>query len=163
MIEEIAQDLVEQRDYINKKISTLTSQQKKISAKKKELNNLVKDIDKTLSIYAADVRLKPVNVQNAKALGIAKVVAEFFGMSIDEMMSKNRKSSVVLARQLYFYLAKKHTTLVLKSIPLGYKSFDHSIVLFSINKIQDYIDVNHPRNKDPEDIIKNLEQIESYL
>lgn len=163
MIEEIAQDLVEQRDYIENKISTLKSQQRKIATKKKQLKVIIEDIDKILSIYAADVRLKPTNVQRSKAIGIARVVAEFFGMSIDEMMSKNRKGEIVLARQLYFYLAKKHTKLALTNIPLGYGSYDHAHVLHSVNKIQDYIDIHQPRNKDPENIIKNIEKIESYL
>ena len=58
---------------------------------------------------------------------------------------KNRKPYMVLVRQMYHYLIKRHTSLSLKEIGDLTGGHDHTTVMYSITTIQDLL-----YTKDPE-------------
>ena len=80
---------------------------------------------------------------------IKKIILEVTGLSFEQYNSTTRKREIVYARQLFMFMAKKHTTLSLKSIgelfkknyensyyyKKDYKGFDHSTVIHAIETI----------------------------
>ncbi len=80
---------------------------------------------------------KQVTVESIKEL-----VAEYFDMSVDKLQSKTRKRSIVIARQLSMFLAKKMTNQSLKAIGAKFGGRDHSTVIYSCNAVQDLMDTD---------------------
>ena len=78
---------------------------------------------------------------------IKKIILEVTGLSFEQYNSTTRKREIVYARQLFMFMAKKHTTLSLKSIgqlfsrkydtsyKIDFKGFDHSTVIHAIETI----------------------------
>ncbi len=80
---------------------------------------------------------KQVTVENIK-----KLVAEYFNMPVEKLQSKTRKRSIVIARQLSMFLAKKLTNNSLKAIGAKFGGRDHSTVIYSCNAVQDLMDTD---------------------
>ncbi len=80
---------------------------------------------------------KQVTVDSIKDL-----VADHFSMPVEKLQSKTRKRSIVIARQLSMYLAKKLTNKSLKSIGAKFGGRDHSTVIYSCNAVQDLMDTD---------------------
>ncbi len=80
---------------------------------------------------------KQVTVETIKEL-----VAEYFDMPVEKLQSKTRKRSIVIARQLSMFLAKKLTNQSLKAIGAKFGGRDHSTVIYSCNAVQDLMDTD---------------------
>ncbi len=80
---------------------------------------------------------KQVTVESIKDL-----VAEHFDMPVEKLQSKTRKRSIVIARQLSMFLAKKLTDNSLKAIGAKFGGRDHSTVIYSCNAVQDLMDTD---------------------
>ncbi|MCR5416064.1 MAG: chromosomal replication initiator protein DnaA [Pseudobutyrivibrio sp.] len=70
---------------------------------------------------------------------IIEVVAEHFNITVDQMASKNRASSVVRPRQIAMYLCNTMTDSSLKAIGLLLGGRDHTTIIHGANKISDEI------------------------
>jgi chromosomal replication initiator protein len=70
---------------------------------------------------------------------IQKLVAEHFKVDVGTLQGKNRKRSIVLARQLSMYLAKNLTDQSLKAIGDNFGGRDHSTVIYSCRTVQEMI------------------------
>lgn len=66
-------------------------------------------------------------------LKIMDIVCRVTGISPDDLKRKIRKRDIVEARQIFYYMCKKHTTLSLAAIGSYTKSGDHATVKYSIN------------------------------
>ena len=73
---------------------------------------------------------------------IKNLVADHFEMPVEKLQSKTRKRSIVIARQLSMYLAKKLTNKSLKAIGAKFGGRDHSTVIYSCNAVQDLMDTD---------------------
>ena len=71
---------------------------------------------------------------------IEEVIMEDFGLTKEEIRKKSRKHTLVLARHLYFYLAKRFTKLSLAQIGQYMGGRDHATVLHGIRKITNLIE-----------------------
>ncbi|MCB0666628.1 MAG: chromosomal replication initiator protein DnaA [Saprospiraceae bacterium] len=80
---------------------------------------------------------KQVTVESIKDL-----VAEYFELPVEKLHSKTRKRSIVIARQLSMFLAKKLTNKSLKAIGAKFGGRDHSTVIYSCNAVQDLMDTD---------------------
>jgi chromosomal replication initiator protein len=67
---------------------------------------------------------------------IQKVVAEFYGVSIDEMKGKKRTKEAVFPRQVAMYIAREITNASLPSIGKEFGGRDHTTVIHSYEKIK---------------------------
>lgn len=63
------------------------------------------------------------------------------GVTVEEVKVKRRDRELVLARQLYFYLASLHTSSTYEEIA-ELVGMDHSSVSYHISKVKEYIDTN---------------------
>ncbi len=79
---------------------------------------------------------------------IINVVAEHFGVSIEDIVSKKRNSEIALARHVYMYLCRELTDVSLDSIGSNVGGKDHSTVKHGVDKIKEDIKSNEDlRNK----------------
>ena len=79
---------------------------------------------------------------------IINVVAEHFGVSIEDIVSKKRNKEIALPRQVYMYLCRELTDVSLDSIGSNVGGRDHSTVMHGVDKIKEDINNNEElRNK----------------
>lgn len=79
---------------------------------------------------------REISVEN-----IQKLVADHFGIQVEDLKKKSRKREVVVARQLSMYFAKEFTSESLKNIGEHFDK-DHSTVLYSHKAVRDLIDTD---------------------
>jgi chromosomal replication initiator protein len=73
---------------------------------------------------------------------IQQLVAEHFNVPVDKLQTGTRKRSIVIARQLSMYLAKKITDKSLKAIGENFGGRDHSTVIYSCKTVQDLMETD---------------------
>ncbi|MFA7636664.1 MAG: chromosomal replication initiator protein DnaA [Monoglobales bacterium] len=86
---------------------------------------------------------------------IKSYVSDFFGITVEDLMSQKRTKEISYARQLAMYICR---TLLDLSLPKVGKSFDrdHSTALHAINKIEKSIKINKNVENDYSDIVSNI-------
>lgn len=78
---------------------------------------------------------------------VIEVVAEHFGLSVDQMASKNRSSSVARPRQIAMYLCKEMTDTSLEAVGVLLGGRDHSTIIHGSKKIgEEYTSDGQVRN-----------------
>ena len=73
---------------------------------------------------------------------IQELVAEHFNLPVEKLKGQTRKRSIVIARQLSMYLAKKMTDKSLKAIGENFGGRDHSTVIYSCTAVQNLLDTD---------------------
>ncbi len=73
---------------------------------------------------------------------IQTLVAEHFSVPVEKLKGQTRKRSIVIARQLSMFLAKKLTDKSLKAIGANFGGRDHSTVIYSCKAVQDLLDTD---------------------
>ena len=73
---------------------------------------------------------------------IQELVAEHFNVPVEKLKGQTRKRSIVIARQLSMYLAKKMTDKSLKAIGENFGGRDHSTVIYSCTAVQNLLDTD---------------------
>lgn len=84
---------------------------------------------------------------------IVKVVAEHFGVSQEDIISKKRNSEYVIPRQICMYMIREHTTTSLDNIAKMLNKKDHTTILHGCKKIENEMEKN-PDIKNKIEIIK---------
>ncbi len=87
---------------------------------------------------------------------IVEVVAEHFGITPEDIMSKRRNTEYVLPRQICMYLCRKYTDDSLQSIGKAVGKKDHTTVIHGIEKITEDIEKNDELKGKIDIIIKKL-------
>ena len=70
---------------------------------------------------------------------IVETVAEYYNITLDQMMSKKRSSDIARPRMIAMYLAKNMTDSTLDAIGASLGGRDHATVIHGVNKISDDI------------------------
>lgn len=73
---------------------------------------------------------------------IQQLVAESFGVSIEELLSRKRTAELALARQVAMYMARSKTGESLQSISHAFNKKDHTTVLHACKKIEEVMKNN---------------------
>ena len=77
---------------------------------------------------------KSINVES-----IQNLVASYFNLNIQEMLSPRRSRALARPRQIAMYLAKQHTTNSLPDIGRKFSNRDHTTVIHAVKKIDELI------------------------
>lgn len=97
-----------------------------------------------------DHRPEPIKIDE-----IIKAVAMQYQIPENDILSKRKTAPVVFARQIAMYIARETTELTYKAIGQCFGK-DHTTVIFSVEKTENYLK-DHPFEKEMvDDIIKNL-------
>ena len=104
------------------------------------LTALVQLDDGTLDLETARRYLREHTSEEPAALDAAEIidqVAEYFGLSEDDLLSRSRKQAVAQARQIAMYLCRDMTSSSLKTIGLHFGGRDHSTVVHACKVIDE--------------------------
>lgn len=105
--------------------SSLNRREIDLELAKEVIKNFVKQINKEITVEF-----------------IQKLVANHFSVPVEKLAGKTRKRSIVIARQLSMYLAKKLTDKSLKFIGSTFGGRDHSTVIYSCKTVQDLMETD---------------------
>ena len=88
---------------------------------------------------------------------IQEVITNKYNINLDTMVGKSRKKEIAEARMTAMYLARKYTTLSLKSIGLYFGGRDHSTVVHACKWVEDKLDSSEEFQKRFEKIRKEFD------
>ena len=114
---------------------------------------------KSPSIYECKRILKDFINNNNKSINvesIQNIVAVYFNLNIQEMLSPRRSRSLARPRQIAMYLAKKYTTNSLPDIGRKFSNRDHTTVIHAVKKIDELIKNDNEIKHSITEIIKIL-------
>lgn len=98
-----------------------------------------------------DIQDRQISVENIK-----KVVAEYYGMRVSDMMSKKRSRTIARPRQVAMSLSKELTSLSLPEIGECYGGRDHTTVLHACRKVEELRDSHAEIGRDYESLLRIL-------
>jgi len=111
------------------------------------------------NIYECKRILKDFINDNKKSINvetIQNIVAVYFNLNIQEMLSPRRSRSLARPRQIAMYLAKKYTTNSLPDIGRKFSNRDHTTVIHAVKKIEGLIKSDNEINHSVAEIKKRL-------
>ncbi len=114
---------------------------------------------KSPNIYECKRILKDFINDNKKSINvesIQNIVAVYFNLNIQEMLSPRRSRSLARPRQIAMYLAKKYTTNSLPDIGRKFSNRDHTTVIHAVKKIEELIKNDNEIKHSITEIIKIL-------
>ena len=114
---------------------------------------------KSPNIYECKRILKDFINDNKKSINvesIQNIVAVYFNLNIQEMLSPRRSRSLARPRQIAMYLAKKYTTNSLPEIGRKFSNRDHTTVIHAVKKIDELIKNDNEIKHSITEIIKIL-------
>jgi len=97
---------------------------------------------KSPNIYECKKILKDFINYNNKSINvelIQNLVASYFNLNVQELLSPRRSRSLARPRQIAMYLAKQHTTNSLPDIGRKFSNRDHTTVIHAVKKIEELI------------------------
>ncbi len=146
-------------DYIAKSINSNVRQLEGTVKKMKALNELMgKPITSELAEEAIRDVYKESPGLNPTPDLIMKEVAKYYNISADKLSSANRSREMVQPRQVAMYLVRHLTNYSLPEIGKVFER-DHSTVLHSINKIEEYLTSTSDMKNIIDDLKKNIRNI----
>ncbi len=113
---------------------------------------------KEVSLELAQEALKNLISKNKKASisDIKEVVANYYNLTIDDIISKRKTKNIAYPRQIAMYISRKLTDLSLPKIGDEFGGRDHSTVLHACNKIDEDMENSQEVKKNIEDLISML-------
>ena len=87
---------------------------------------------------------------------VVEVVAEHFGITMDQITSKSRSNDVAKPRQIAMYLAKQHTKAPLTTIGSAIGGRNHATVLHSCKAVSNLIETDKAFRRQVEEIEKKV-------
>jgi chromosomal replication initiator protein len=97
---------------------------------------------KSPTIYECKKILKDFINCNNKSINVESIqnlVASYFNLNIQEMLSPRRSRALARPRQIAMYLAKQYTTNSLPDIGRKFSNRDHTTVIHAVKKIDELI------------------------
>ena len=94
------------------------------------------------NLYECKKILKDFIIYSNKSISvesIQNIVASYFNLNIQEMLSPRRSRSLARPRQIAMYLAKQYTTNSLPDIGRKFSNRDHTTVIHAVKKIDELL------------------------
>lgn len=99
---------------------------------------------------------KKKTTNNDQYTEIIGLVADFYGISVEDITGNKRLSKIVLARQIAMYILKNNFGLAYKKIGGLFGNRDHSTVISSVEKIENELTVNSDLKLAIDTIVKKI-------
>ncbi|MDR2828941.1 MAG: chromosomal replication initiator protein DnaA [Acholeplasmatales bacterium] len=96
------------------------------------------------------------NLTQSNYYKIQSIVSDYFGITIEELISKQRSAKYILPRHISMYLIKKNNDVSFKQIGEMFGGKDHSTVLSAYEKIEKDIKNNDQTKKIVEMLTKKI-------
>jgi len=114
---------------------------------------------KSPTIHECNKILKDFINYNNKSINVESIqnlVASYFNLNIQEMLSQRRSRALARPRQIAMYLAKQYTTNSLPDIGRKFSNRDHTTVIHAVKKIDELIKKDNGIRQSVEEIKKKL-------
>lgn len=121
-----------------------------------QFNNVPPTIDSVKQILST-LTNKPVNTP-LSAKRFLQVVADFFSISLDDLMGKSRQKSLVVPRQIAMYLMRNEGNMSFPGIGDELGKRDHTTAMHACSKIQKEMETNEALRQNVEAIRQTLIQ-----
>ena len=130
-----------------------------------DIKTLMKNIIK-IGTYAS-LNQRTINISTVKSFmkgknkieididDIKPIIAEYFNISVMDLVSDKKRRSFSYPRQLAMYLARKYTRLSFKEIGTSFGNKDHSTVIYAVQRIE--------KCKEQKNVRDDLMKIENLL
>ena len=87
---------------------------------------------------------------------IQRVVAEYYNVTVDDLKSKKRVSTIAFPRHIAIYLSRQLTDESFPRIGMAFGGRDHSTVMSSCERIKEELKTNNQLVKIIDEITKKL-------
>lgn len=115
-------------------------------------------LDKTIEALDALLKYKKVAPKNEENYeNLLSIIANFYNITVADILSNQRKQTYVLPRQIAMYILKSHFNLPYKKIGVILGNRDHSTVMSGFQKIDDEIKKDKELNLAIETILKKVD------
>ena len=95
-------------------------------------------VDREMTTRVLNGICPPPAAQGSLSLdAIQRAVASYYEVSMDDLLSSNRRAPVAWARQVAIHLARQHTDLPLQAIGRGFGGRNHATVLHACKRVGD--------------------------
>jgi len=98
-------------------------------------------VKKEITLETAQQQLKDLfsspRQSNVSIESIQRVVAEYFGLSFNDLRGKKRTQAIAFPRQLAMYIAREITEYATTEVAIDFGGRDHPTVMHSYQKIED--------------------------
>ena len=141
----------------------------RVNSNVRELEGImITAIAKTSSEHSLDIKtiqgiINNISSNDVEVDRISYFVAEYFKISIDDILGQSRQKDIALARKLAMYFSKKYTKCSLKTIGNLIGRRDHSTVIHAINNIETLVktekEIKHTVENINKEILKNLRNV----
>jgi chromosomal replication initiator protein len=113
---------------------------------------------KEVTLELAQEALKNLISNNKKITinDIKEVVANYYNITVDDLISKRKTKNIAYPRQIAMYIARKLTDCSLPKIGDEFGGRDHSTVLHAFNKIKNDMENSLDAKKNVDDLISML-------
>jgi chromosomal replication initiator protein len=74
---------------------------------------------------------------NVSVDSIQQLVAEYFGITVEELLSPSRTADLALARHVAMYLSRKNLSLTVDQIAKAFNKKDHTTVLYAVRRVEE--------------------------
>jgi chromosomal replication initiator protein len=113
---------------------------------------------KEVNLELAQEALKHLISNNKKITltDIKEVVANYYNVSLEELVSKKKTKNIAYPRQVAMYIARKLTDLSLPKLGEEFGGRDHSTVLHACNKVDEDMENSQEIKKNVDDLISML-------
>ena len=141
----------------------------RVNSNVRELEGImITAIAKTSSEHSLDIKtiqgiINNISSNDVEVDRISYFVAEYFKISIDDILGQSRQKDIALARKLAMYFSRKYTKCSLKTIGDLIGKRDHSTVIHAINNIETLVktekEIKHTVENINKEILKNLRNV----
>lgn len=113
---------------------------------------------KEVNLELAQEALKHLISNNKKITinDIKEVVANYYNISLEDLVSKKKTKNIAYPRQIAMYIGRKLTDLSLPKLGEEFGGRDHSTVLHACNKVDDDMENSQEIKKNVDDLISML-------
>jgi chromosomal replication initiator protein len=91
-----------------------------------------------IAVWLKDV-IRGNSKDNVSVDYIQQLVAESVGITMDELLSRNRTAELAQARQIAMYIARKNLKLTVNQIAIAFNKKDHTTVLYACRRIEEML------------------------
>jgi chromosomal replication initiator protein len=140
-----------------------------------EVNSSVRDLIGVINsviaystVYKSDLTLELLKETISKIASTKKkiinipyiqdVVCEYFGIKLDQLLSKTRKREIALPRQLAMYFSKEYTNSTFAKIGEEMGGKDHSTVMYACETIKDVSKIDKEIKKFVKELTEKIKQ-----
>lgn len=97
---------------------------------------IIKRLNKAQEIIGYDIELKRSSAYAKTSIDIISIVADYYKISVDELVGKDRRKEVNEPRQISMYLIKKVLGDSYEKIGMGFGGRNHTTVMYACGKME---------------------------